>query len=132
MARRTKSSFRPIWIVVAILLVGAAFLGSQFFLQVAGEQFRTTASLDVHAYLENANSLRGNTYKIEGEIVESLAYSPSSGRLFAVGVDKGKDVIPVLVPADLNEINIQKGQKFIFLLDVDDDGILRVRKLVKA
>ena len=28
--------------------------------------------------------------------------------------------------------NIQKGQKFIFLLEVDDKGILRTKKLTKA
>ncbi len=42
------------------------------------------ATLDVKAYLENANSLRGNVYKIEGEVTNALAWSPSTGRLIAV------------------------------------------------
>jgi len=86
----------------------------------------------VKAYLDNANSLRSNIYKIEGEVVDSLAYSPSTGRLIAVGVNEGNDTIPVLVTTNFNHINIQKGQKFIFLLEVDDKGILRTKDLTKA
>ena len=96
------------------------------------DPFRTVAPLDVKAYLENANSLRGNVYKIEGEVSNALAWSPATGRLIAVGVNSGADVIPVLVTTDFNQINIQKGQKFIFLLEVDDKGILRTKDLSKA
>ncbi|MGA7213115.1 MAG: hypothetical protein WBX20_02820, partial [Terrimicrobiaceae bacterium] len=94
--------------------------------------FRTISSLDVRTYLENANSLRGNVYKIEGEVVNSLAWSPSKGRLIAIKVEKGNEVVPVLVTTSFNEINIQKGQKFIFLLEVDDKGILRTKDMTKS
>lgn len=132
MARRSKSSFKPIWIVVAVLLVLGAFIGSHFLFSGGSDPFRTVAPLDVRAYLENANSLRGNVYKIEGEVSNSLAWSAATGRLIAVGVDKGADVLPVLVTPNFNHINIQKGQKFIFLLEVDDKGILRTKDLSKA
>jgi hypothetical protein len=38
----------------------------------------------------------------------------------------------MLIPASLGRINIQKGQKFIFLLDVSDKGILKAKDLTKA
>jgi hypothetical protein len=130
-ARRGKSSLS--WgIVVAIVLVLAAFVGSRFFVTATSEPFRTVSSLDVKTYLENANSLRGNVYKIEGEVVNSLAWSPSKGRLVAIKVEEGDDVVPVLVTTNFNHINIQKGQKFIFLLEVDDKGILRTKDMTKS
>ena len=132
MARRSKSSLKPIWIVAAAVLVVAAFIGSRLFMHVASEPYRTTARLDVRAYLENANSLRGNVYKIEGKVEESLAWSPSAGRLFAVSVDEGNNVLPVLITTKFNDLNIQKGQRFIFLLEVDEDGMLRTKELTKA
>lgn len=132
MARRSKSSLKPVWIVVAAILVVGAFVGSQLFIRVTSEPFRTTAALDVRAYLENANSLRGNVYKIEGTVEESLAWSPSEGRLFAVSVDGGADVLPVLITTKFNDVNVQKGQRFIFLLEVDDSGMLRTKELTKA
>ncbi len=132
MARRSKSSFKPTWIIVAVLLVLGAFIGSRLFITATSDPYRTVATLDVKAYLENANSLRGNVYKIEGEVTNALAWSPSTGRLIAVGVNNGQDVLPVLVTTNFNDINIQKGQRFIFLLEVDDKGILRTKNLSKA
>ena len=132
MARRSKSSRLTWGIIIACLLILAAFIGSRLFITSTTEPFRTISSLDVRTYLENANSLRGNVYKIEGEVVNSLAWSPSKGRLIAIKVEEGNEVVPVLVTTSFNEINIQKGQKFIFLLEVDDKGILRTKDMTKS
>lgn len=132
MARRSKSSFKPAWVIAAAVLIVGAFLGSKLFIKATSEAFRTSPTLDVNAYLDNANSLRSNVYKIEGEIVNSLAWSPKDGRLFSVSVDNGTQMLPVLITNPYNHLNIQKGQKFIFLLEVDDKGILRTKDLQKA
>ena len=132
MARRGKTSIKPLWIIVAIALVAVAFLGSLFFFGATGEPYRSAEELDAKTYLENANSLRGNVYKIQGEVVNALAWSPSSGRLIAVSVNKGEDILPVLVTPQFSAVNIQKGQRFFFLLEVDDKGILRTRNLTKS
>ena len=97
MTRRSKKSRLPLGIVVAIVLILAAFVGSRFLITTTLQSFRTAAPLDVTTYLENANSLRGNVYKIQGEVLNSLGWSPTKGRLIAVGLDGGKQVIPVLV-----------------------------------
>jgi hypothetical protein len=131
-ARRAKNSRLYIAIIAALLLVLAAFVGSRLFVSATSEPFRTVSPLDVQTYLENANSLRGNVYRIEGEVVNSLAWSPSKGRLIAIKVDKSEDVVPVLVTTNFNHINIQKGQRFIFLLEVDDKGILRTKDMTKS
>lgn len=130
MARRKKSSLQPLWIIAAIVLLAAAFLGSALFQSTGNDPFRTVAVLDIPAYLDNANSLRGNIYKVEGEVSNSLAWSPSSGRLIAVDVKD--DTIPVLVTNEFNAINIQKGQKFIFVIEVDENGVLKTKNLSKA
>ena len=132
MARRSKKSRLPLGIVVAIVLVVAAFLGSRFFITTSSQPFRTATPLDVKTYLENANSLRGNVYKIQGEVLNSLGWSPTKGRLIAVGVDNGSQVVPVLVTTDFSHINMQRGQRFIFLLEVDDKGILRTKDMTKS
>jgi hypothetical protein len=131
-ARRSKKSRLPLGIVVALVLVVAAFLGSRFFITTSSQPFRTATPLDVKTYLENANSLRGNVYKIQGEVLNSLGWSPTKGRLIAVGVDNGTQVVPVLVTTDFSHINIQKGQRYIFLLEVDDKGILRTKDMTKS
>ena len=132
MARRSKKSRLPLGIVIAVVLIVAAFLGSRFFITTTSQPFRTATPLDVETYLENANSLRGNVYRMQGEVLNLLGWSSTKGRLIAVGVDNGRQVVPVLVTTDFSHINIQKGQKFIFLLEVDDKGILRTKDMTKA
>ena len=39
---------------------------------------------------------------------------------------------PCLVTTDFSHINIQRGQRFIFLLEVDDKGILRTKDMTKS
>lgn len=132
MARRSRKSSNSTWVLLTGILIAIGFVGAIFLFQGSNEPNRTTAELDVRSYLDNANSLRGNVYRIQGEVVNSLAWSPTAGRLIAITPPDKTDVLPVLVPTTLNHINIQKGQRFDFLLEVDEKGLLKTKTLTKA
>lgn len=132
MSRKTRKSPGVAGIALAAMVIGTAFVLATVFFTGESTPYRTTPELEVGDYLGNANSLRGNVYRIEGEVLNSLAWSPKSGRLIAISVREGQDVLPVLVTTDFNKVNIQKGQRFVFLLEVDDQGILKTRDLTKA
>jgi len=134
MPRRASSSLNPLWIVLTLLLVVGAIAGGRFLFRGVSDPYRTIPPLEVGLYLESANSLRGNVYKITATISNALAWSPIEGRLFSVEVTGpgGTEVIPVLVPIQFNHLNIQKGQQFQMQLEVADKGILRARDLRKA
>ena len=130
MARKRKSPQHRRWIpgitaFLALLAAGFYLLGSR-----QDTPHRTVPELDAAAYLENSNSLRGNVYRLEGKVAESLAWSPDSGRLIAV--ETGGEILPVLVTAEFNSQNIQKEQRLVFLVEVDEQGILRTRKVEKS
>jgi len=130
MARKRKSPPRAGWILV-LVTVGILFFAAIYLLGSKDTNpARTTPPLDVASYLANANSLRGNIYKLEGTVAESLAWSPDSGRLIAVQTED--DIIPILVTPDFNSMNIQKEQRLEFILEVDEKGILRTRKVTKS
>jgi hypothetical protein len=96
------------------------------------DPYRTLAPIDVPAYLDNANSLRGNVYKLTGTIDSELAWSPTQGRLFSVLADGGKsEVLPLLIPPAFDHINIQKDQRFSFKIQVGDKGILKAADMRK-
>jgi hypothetical protein len=134
MPRRASSGIHPAWIIVVILLIGGAIGVGYFLMGKVSDPYRTLTPLSVSEYLENSNSLRGNTYKVTGTVWNSLAWSPTTGRLFSIEVqgDHSTSVLPLLIPASFNQINIQKGQRYVFKVEIDEKGILKVKDLNKV
>lgn len=131
MSRRASSSLHPGWWVAALLLIGGTAGGGYALFRTVNDPFRTTAVLDTEIYLENANSLRGNVYRVNGT-VRNFIKGTNTGRLFSVEVDDpAKSILPIVVPAALNQMNIQRGQQFAIRFEVDENGILRVQELRK-
>lgn len=134
MSRRASSSASPVWIVAIVALLAVSLGGGYFLHNTVSDPYRTLTPLDVQAYLQNSNSLRGNIYKVRGAIANSLSWSPTVGRLYSVDVESnsGGDVLPLLIPAKFNQVNVQKGQKFYFQVEVGDKGLLLARDLKKV
>jgi hypothetical protein len=101
-----------------------------FLVQRSGDSFRTVSPLPVADYLANSNSLRGNVYKVDVTISKSIDWSPTTGRLFAV--ETGGEVLAVLVPPQFSQLNIERGQRYIFKVEVADKGVLRVQDARKG
>jgi hypothetical protein len=132
MPRRASSRTHPVWLVVAIIVLAGALGGGAYLWTTLGDPYRTLTPIDIPTYLEDANSLRGNVYKLTGTIDGQLAWSPTQGRLIAVLADGGKtDVLPLLVPPQFDHINIQKDQRFSFKIEVGDKGILTAADMHK-
>ncbi|MDE1171150.1 MAG: hypothetical protein PW734_08090 [Verrucomicrobium sp.] len=137
MARRASSRVptRTVLLCGAALLlilgIGAYFLGG------FGNPFRALQPLDADVYLENANSLRGNVYRLDGTVQNALAWSPTKGRLISVdlGGDDTKDrgsIVAVFIPSKFNQVNLQKGQRYHFKVEVVKDGVIEVSDLRKS
>jgi len=132
MARRARSTPNAALLVgglVALLLLIAA---GGYFLGATGEPYRTVPEFPVEEYLANSSSLRGNSYRLTGAILNSIAWSPQSGRLVSVEPGGSDSPIPLVVPTELGETNIQKGQRFHFLVEVRENGILYAKDLTKS
>ena len=132
MPRRASSRSHPVSLVVALILLAVALGGGAYLWVTLSDPYRTLTPIDIPTYLDNANSLRGNVYKFSGTIDSELAWSPTGGRLFSVLADGSKtDVVPLLIPPELNSINIQKDQRYNFKIEVGDKGILTASDLKK-
>jgi len=129
MARRASSPAHPLWLILAALLAFAA-IGGGFLIHSRSDPFRTVTPLPVREYLENSSSLRGNVYKLDAKVEKAIDVSRTAGRLFAV--ETGGDILAVLVPPELNQLNIERGQSFSFKLEVAEKGVLRVQEVRKS
>ncbi|MHA3771088.1 hypothetical protein ACXR0O_06060 [Verrucomicrobiota bacterium sgz303538] len=134
MARRASSSTNPAWLILAAIVALAAIAGGYALYGKASDPYRTMTPLPVQDYLENANSLRGNVYKLDAVVAKSLDWSPTAGRLFSVDIGTGPngDVLPILIPPQFNHVNVERGQRFYFKIEVAEKGILRVQDVKKA
>jgi hypothetical protein len=132
MARRASSSFNPLLLVGLLVLLVAALGGGWILYGRVSDPFRTLTPLDVGAYLDNANSLRGNVYKISATVQTQLAWSATAGRLYSMETENGGNLLPVLIPAQFNSMNIQKGQRYFMKIEVGDKGILKAQEIRKV
>lgn len=133
MSRRAhqQASGGKLFLALAIFaMIGlAGFWGLQNF----GGKYRTLERLDPSAYYENANSLRGNTYLVEGTVMNALGSNPAKGRLFSLAVNFSQHtyVLPVFIPRELMGLNIQKNQRYMAKVKVNDQGVLHVLEISK-
>ncbi len=133
MARRSRNSLHPAFLLAGLAVVVAVLYLATTLIAPSGDPYRTTAPLATEAYLENSNSLRGNVYKVEGEILNVLGYSPATeDRLISCLVAGDDSIVPIVIPGDLSHVNLQKGQQFHFQIEVDPQGILRASNLQKS
>ena len=129
MARRANSSIpagklaAAAGAVLGLLAIAYAVFGT------AQDPFRTSSPFPVKEYLENANSIKGNTYRLEALVDKTLEVTPATGRLFSV--EAGGDMLPLLVPSTLNGTNIERGQKLHFRVQVNEKGLLVASEIRK-
>jgi len=84
------------------------------------------SSLNLTTYRNNANSLRGNVYQVEGRVEETLRWTADRGRLISFEATDSVETIPVpvLVPEEFSNVNIERGTEMFMVVRVDRDGTL--------
>ena len=132
MPRRASSKIS----IGQIVGIGAAVIGFLVaaFLMVrivagdllSGGTKNTASEFQVGDYSENSLSLRGNVYHLTGTVEERLKWTPDRGRLISLEVtdSTGSSPVPVLIPDEFNEINIDRGAQMGFTVRVDRGGLL--------
>ena len=137
MTRRRRSGFPvgpSIIGVLALLLAG----GLTAYLRKPGMEDFAAGSQPFPAreFLDNFFGLRGNRYLVQGRITEQLRYGADRTRLFALDVKDASLTQPceigLLVPAAFGSLNMQTGQDFRLLVEVDQNGLLRAIEIKKS
>jgi hypothetical protein len=132
MPRRARSAPRSGWLFAALGLVLVLVAVGGYFFGSSDQPYRAAPEFPVEQYLEESTTMRGNTYRLTGAVLNALAWSPNEGRLISVQPTGSNSPIPLLIPANLGVPNIQKGQRFHFLLEVRESGVLYATDLTKS
>ncbi len=129
MARRASSSVNPAWFAIAAAVIVVVIGGLWWAKGRFADPFSKLEAFPVADYLQNANSLHLNEYKLEGVVGEQLHYAKSA-RLFSVEVNG--EPVSIVIPAELRDVNVQKGQRLLFRVKVGDKGVLKALDLKKV
>jgi hypothetical protein len=132
MARHARSAPKTGWLLSGLAAVLVLIAAGGWFLGSANTPYRAAPEFPVEEYLATSTTLRGNSYRLTGAILNSIAWSPEEGRLVSVQPVGSQSAIPLVLPPDLGEAAIQKGQRFHFLVEVRESGILYVTNLTKS
>lgn len=122
---------------IAAAILGFIVVAALLFRLIAGDMFGGSESgsggasskataLNLVTYRDNGNSLRGNIYRVEGRVEETLRWTPDRGRLISFEANDAtlSIPVPVLVPEDFSNVNIERGSELNLVVRVDRDGTL--------
>ncbi|HQW28820.1 MAG: hypothetical protein KA152_10945 [Verrucomicrobiales bacterium] len=115
-------------IIAALLfkLIAGGLLGSSDDKSTSKRSSGTASVLSLNTYRTNGNSLRGNIYRVDGRVEETLRWTADRGRLISFEAEDGTETmpVPILVPEDFSDINIERGTEMGMVVRVDRDGTL--------
>ena len=137
MARRRRSGLQSSHMLAAaaVLVLGG---GTAWWLTHRGQDDLGSGQPPFPAaeFQQNFFGLRGNRYLVQGTITEHLRQAPDRTRLFALSVTDDSLSQPcdvgLLVPAEFSKLNMQTGQSFRLLVEVNPDGLLKALEIRKA
>ena len=130
MSRRSRSSNQKksniaVYIIVAMAVIGALVVG-KFILDKRAQHFSDLNELSVSDLEEGGTSLSGNIYKITGEITERRNLEDDKGLLLSVVSTAGgkkSNPMPVFVPKDVENINLERNHGYTFKVEIDRAGL---------
>jgi hypothetical protein len=125
MPRRASSGINPGLLIGIAIIVAMALLGGKLLIGRKADGFTGVGGLDVKAFLENANSMRGNEYSVAGTIDEKLRWTPDHGQVVSVKVETegSSELIPIEIPPEFNQLNIEREQRYLFKIRIRQGGI---------
>jgi hypothetical protein len=131
---RRRSGLQPLHLAGAVAFLALA--GGAYWLFARDKSTKLPGNPFSGAQYADNKIVRGNTYVLTGTILKQLRFAADSSRLFSVEVkEEGTSEtvpVPVLVPPEFSDINIQVGQEFQISVLVDKDGVLQAKDIRKS
>ncbi|MFT4550909.1 MAG: hypothetical protein ACI8XO_005022 [Verrucomicrobiales bacterium] len=131
MARRARKGVESAQIIIIVVVVIALAAAAYFVTNRSKDPFAGLNPLPVGEYMNNANSLSGNVYRLSGTVSVKERYTENSGQMIYVEVQTptGPLDIPVIVPVELYGTNIDRGDAIESKVEVRTRGIIEMQEI---
>ena len=106
--------------LIAVLILG------KFILDKRAQHFSNLAELSVAELKKSGTSLSGNEYRINGEIAERMILAGDRGLLISLQPEADSSEsgpVPVHVPPGVDQINLERGHRYTFKVEVNREGL---------
>lgn len=116
------------------MIIAAVAGGSALVLTRSGDPMRAVSQLDIADYVARGDSMGGTEWKITGVIEAKLRWTPDHGQLVSVLVEQGnlKESLPILVPQEFKDVNINVGDRFTIRVYVPGKAPLEARQIERS
>jgi len=123
MGRRASSSLNSA-AIIGILAVVAILVGvGALTLKKKGKSFTDVAPLQIEEALTNANSLRGNEYRVEGKVESRWVRDQGEGLSILVEENNRVEHLFIMIPPDVTHLNIEREQRYAFKIKFGEGGV---------
>jgi len=123
MGRRANSSLNSAAIIGVIAAVAAIAAVGFFLFRQESETFTDAPLLHISEAIDNANSLRGNEYRIEGKIESRWVRDSGEGLSLQVEQDGRTEYFFIMIPPDVEHPNIEREQRYAFKIRFGEGGV---------
>ena len=126
MPRRASSGINPGIVIGAVVFIVLVAVAGKMLIGRKSSGFENVRPLDVEAFEQNANSMRGNEYSVKGTVDEKLKWTPDRGQVISLKVDTNgseKAFIGIEIPPQFNHLNIERDQRYAFKVRIRKGGI---------
>lgn len=133
MPRRASSGISPGLLIGVAVAIAALFFGGKLLFSGKSEQSLAGSELDMATVEENANSLRGNEYVVEGKIDDQVLWTADQGQVVSLKVDSpaGPKFLGIEIPPGLSDVNIEREQTYAFRISFRQGGIAVAEEIAR-
>jgi hypothetical protein len=133
MPRRASSGISPGLLIGVAVVIAALFFGGKLLISGKSEKSLSGSELNMETVEENANSLRGNEYVVEGKIDDQVLWTADKGQVVSVKVDSpaGPRFLGIEIPPGLSDVNIEREQTYAFKVSFRQGGIAVAEEITR-
>lgn len=133
MPRRASSGISSGLLIGIAVAAAALFFGGKILLSGKSAESLSGSTLEMGTVTENANSLRGNEYVVEGTVDEKLKWTADRGQVVSlkVGNADNPEFLGIEIPAELSDVNIEREKRYAFKVRFREGGIAVARQITR-